>query len=937
MYKKKFVKPTSTTKKYKTPQMDTTVNTNNIKYLIIVESPSKCKKIEEYLGSEYKCIATRGHICKIKDLKSIDIKNEFDTKFSLIEDKIDYIENLRIIIGKFDPSKILLATDDDREGEAISWHICQIFGLPVETTPRIIFHEITKSAIIKAVSSPTIINMGIVRTQLARQILDILIGYKISPFLWKHIYNSKTESLSAGRCQTPALRLVYDNNKEDKTINTKYKTVGRFFNRDIQFHLNRDFENSVDMKQFIELSKDYGIANSYKLEIGKPTPSTSSPPKPLNTSRLLQQASNLFNYSPLQTMNYCQILYQSGYITYMRTESSKYSGEFLVNAGKYITEKWNSAGTDIGDFTTLENTDSANPHEAIRITNITVLEYDEPKTTGEMTDDASSNNKIKALYRHIWRTTIESCMSASKSNITTVSILAPQNTKYVYNLEIPVLLGWRKVAEKRSVVDDQNKTTGLLLYFSTILTAGSPIICNKIESNIVIKTRHSHYTEAGLIQRLEAEGIGRPSTFASIVNTLIDRKYVEKRDIEGAKIQCLEYILDNGETIQEKGTIQEKMIIQEIIIERILGNEKNKLVIQPMGILSVDFLIEHFDNIFSYEYTKQMENRLDQILVNNGVWYSICDECLIEINGLSKTAMKIKKQVYKINEKYELVFQKYGPVLRYIENPQIQLQTIDITASSDDDDSDDDSDDGNDDDYDYDDDYDGNDDDKPVKNIQKNITKPTRKSTTKSTTKQNNQTITPIIKRTKYSYKSIKPGLKLDLEKLKHGEYIIDDLIEINTETLGKCLVEGEYYGIDFSMKSGQYGPYVEFLNNLTGELVKESIKTIGIPLNNITIIDIVDYLKRKKGGFVKDPDAVRAPPCNKSILRVLTTDISVRKGKFGPYIYYKTDVMKTPTFYNIKEYSKKYANCEITVMLEWIYKTYNINKLFINKLFINK
>ena len=232
-YKKYNKDSSKTPKKY--TDVDIVVQ-NCQKWLIIVESPSKCTKIEHYLGSQYKCIASKGHLREIDGLKSIDTKKNYEPKFSIMKRQETYIESIRKIIVQFSSDKILLATDDDREGEAIAWHICEVFNLPITTTQRIVFHEVTQVALKEAVATPSTINMNIVKAQHARQILDILIGYKISPILWKYMYNDKENSLSAGRCQTPALRLVYDNHIEKLKTNTenKHKIVGSFFQKNIE-------------------------------------------------------------------------------------------------------------------------------------------------------------------------------------------------------------------------------------------------------------------------------------------------------------------------------------------------------------------------------------------------------------------------------------------------------------------------------------------------------------------------------------------------------------------------------------------------------------------------------------------------------------------------------------------------------------------------------
>ena len=610
------------------------------KYLIIVESPSKCEKIESYLGDEYCCIASKGHIRTIDGLKAIDIKNAYEPIFTLIEEKKGHVESMRKIIIKFPVENIILASDDDREGEAIAWHICQVFNLPIETTKRIIFHEVTKPALIEAVSKPIIINMALIRAQHARQVLDIIVGYKISPYLWKYIYNSKSNSLSAGRCQTPALRLVYDNEKEkDRNvgIETRYKTMGTFFSLNIPYELNTEFDSKDQVLEFLKKSVDF----KYQLTICPPKESTKSPPKPFSTSRLLQVSNNVLHISPKETMDLCQKLYQSGHITYMRTESSQYSPVFLEKIGGYICSQYGEKY--IGDIDAIQNkTDSSNPHEAIRVTNIEVTQCN--------SDDG--NNRLSSMYRLIWKNTIESCMSIAKYNNIKTTISAPMDNHYHNIIEIPIFLGWKKVSEKE-VENEQNKGCSLHMYLKTV---NSKFSHQLIESTIVVRNKHQHYNEAGLINKLEELGIGRPSTFASIVDTIIERKYVKKMDIEGSLIKCQEYKLVS----------MDKNII-ETIKERVFGNEKNKLVIQPVGILTIEFLLKTFDKMFSYEYTKTMELELD--LVSSGKeteWSNVCAKCEKDIKKSSKDIRDLSKQTYKLEEDYDLIFAPFGPIIKHI-------------------------------------------------------------------------------------------------------------------------------------------------------------------------------------------------------------------------------------------------------------------------------
>jgi DNA topoisomerase-1 len=339
-------------------------------YLIIVESPSKCKKIEDFLGSNYYCIASKGHIREIKGLKSIDTKNTFQTDYTIIEEKKDHVECMRKIIIQFPKENVILATDDDREGEGIAWHICQTFDLDVLTTKRILFREITQKAITTAVLHPTIINMNIVYAQQARQILDMIVGYKISPILWKYLYSNKDNALSAGRCQTPALRLIYEKELEEskKEVKYNYKTVGSFFSNNILFELNKEFEKEEEIHDFLEKSKDF----KYNLSISEKKNKEKQSPKPFNTSNLLQIASNVLKMSPKETTSLCQQLYQDGHITYIRTDSMKYSSTFIHEVTTYITDKCHLTPNYIGNTDIIENKDANNPHEAIRVTHIEV-------------------------------------------------------------------------------------------------------------------------------------------------------------------------------------------------------------------------------------------------------------------------------------------------------------------------------------------------------------------------------------------------------------------------------------------------------------------------------------------------------------------------------------------------------------------------------------
>jgi DNA topoisomerase-1 len=766
----------------------------NATYLVIVESPSKCEKIEGYLGLEYKCIASKGHIRELNGITSIKLKENYEPVFSISPSKSSHVEWMTKVVEQFSKANIIIASDDDREGEAIAWHICEVFRLPIDKTQRIVFHEITQMAIQKAISKPGLINMNLVKAQHARQVLDILVGFKVSPLLWKHLYNDKDNGLSAGRCQTPALRLVYDNEiekKKNKGIEQSYKTIGHFTSRNLEFVLSHNYESEENLVKFLEKS----IKFDYKISLGSPKEVTKAPPKPFSTSNLLQTASNNLNMSPKETMMHCQTLYQGGYITYMRTESTKYSKEFIERIGSRIEEKYGENYK--GDTKEITNINNTEPHEAIRATDIHL-------------ENLAIKDRTSSLYKLIWNNTYESCMSIARCEGTQVIITAPEEHHYKNTIIIPIFLGWKRHREdKNENTSNQNDGKASILYIKSLISGLGSLQYNKISSLVMFNKKHSHYSESGLIKKLEDLGIGRPSTFAMLIDTIIDKGYVIKTDIDNGIKTCSEFLL-------------EKENITKEIIEKSMGKESNKLLIQKTGILIIDFLIKYFESVFSYGYTKTMEDKLDTI--SNGKmeeWFTVCDECNELIKELSKPLFKLKKESYKLDDIHEVVFVKYGPTIRYI-------------------------------------DEDG-----------------------------------------KTAYKKIDPGLELDLDKLKTGGYKIEELLEKEDIFIGK------WEDKDVYIKEGHYGRYIEYGDT------KKSIISITKPLNEITISDLEDIIEGKP---------------NPSILRTLNKDFSVRKGKYGPYVFYKTTHMKKPRFLNIKGYNKGYSTCTINELVEWLCETYNID-----------
>jgi DNA topoisomerase-1 len=630
--------------------------------LVIVESPAKCKKIESYLGSDYKVIASFGHLTHIAKLEDININDNFKTTYSIIQEtlKLKQIEKIRTEIEK--SIEVIIATDDDREGEAIGWHICQLFGLCADTTKRIIFHEITQSAIQNAIVNPKTINIELVKAQQTRQILDLLVGFKISPFLWKAISKTHDTSLSAGRCQTPALRLVYENYLDIKESSDQvvYNTTGYFTNMNLLFELNKQFTTIEDCKTFLEQCKMW----QFICNVTAPKKTIKKAPEPLTTSNLQQLASNELHMSPKDTMKYAQQLYEAGLITYMRTDSKKYSPEFVNNVKTYIRdyygEQYISQVIDnISDNNTSKYSDKTNKtnktsktnktdksfaqeaHEAIRPVNINVST---PCLEDSIVDLQAKSIK---LYQLIWTHTLQTCMPSAQYNSISAKITAPFDTEFIYRTEQVIFHGWQIVKQKDSKMVDT--------YYQYISNLKPDLVVplKHVDSKFTLTGLKSHFSEAKLVQLLEEKGIGRPSTFASLVDKIQERKYVEKKNITGQTIECTDLTLTNN-------------VITETIVTKEFGNEKNKLVIQPLGIIVIEFLLEKFERFFNYTYTKHMEDNLDLIAKGETDLINTCASCYNELTSILDKYQGLQKLSIKIDDEHTLIIGKHGPVVKCV-------------------------------------------------------------------------------------------------------------------------------------------------------------------------------------------------------------------------------------------------------------------------------
>jgi len=618
--------------------------------LVIVESPAKCKKIEQYLGPGYKVMASYGHLRELSSLNNINIENNFQPTFTIIDNEIKkkQIEKIKKEISN--ASEVILASDDDREGEAISWHICELFQLDVNKTKRIIFNEITESALQNAIKNPQKLNMNLVYAQQTRQILDLLVGFKVTPMLWNFISKKSKNSLSAGRCQTPALKIIYDNQEEinqnkEKGNKKVYNTVGYFTNHVIPFDLNKQFDSEDEMTNFLDDSSNH----AHVYTCSQPVKKDKEPPEPFTTSKLQQKASNELHYSPKETMKLCQSLYEAGYITYMRTDSKTYSKEFIEKTKEYILRNFLRVGEEekkesyINDqIDCLANgcLEEAHAHEAIRPTNIYLKELPE-----------EIDSKEKRMYKFIWENTLESCMSPAIYHSITANISAYNNHKFTYVSELIHFPGWQEVKKKYS-------TDNKIYHYLQTMKQNEVISYKKMTSKVTIQNIKQHYTEARLVQLLEEKGIGRPSTYSMLVDKIQERGYVKKENIKGLEIVCKDFELVDGE-------------IYEIETKREFGNENNKLVIQPLGVIVVEFLNKHFLDIFNYDYTKNMEDDLDKICKGEKQLHELCSECndqlekLIESLKNEKNEKNEKKIEFKIDDNHTFIIGKYGPVIKF--------------------------------------------------------------------------------------------------------------------------------------------------------------------------------------------------------------------------------------------------------------------------------
>ena len=609
-----------------------------MKNLVIVESPAKAKTIEKYLGKDFHVLSSVGHIRSIvKKTKDgtppIDVANDFFAVYEVDPEKKKVISELKKNVKAVGKDNVWLATDEDREGEAIAWHLCKVLGLPIETTKRIVFHEITKDAITNAIKNPRTVDMNLVQAQQARQILDRLVGFELSPVVWQKVPGGK----SAGRVQSPAVRLLVEREREIMKFegSSQFKVIAIFIhdNQEFKAELNQKFDSEEAAHEFLTSLKSATFTVS---DISK-TPGTRNPAAPFTTSTLQQEANAKLGFSSKATMASAQRLYQDGKITYMRTDSVNLSGQAIASTTDFIKRLYGPDYSTVRKFKT-KSASAQEAHEAIRPTDIT-------------RETVTSNEYDQKLYDLIRRRTLASQMSAAKLEKTTISIDIQGNNKLHFEVKGEVITfdGFLRVygGGKDELLPK--------------LHTGDTLETHDITARQTFARPPSRYTEGSLVKKLEDLGIGRPSTYATIIDTVQTRGYVEKGDSEGQPrdVIVLSY---NGEEVS-RDIVQEKT-----------GSTRGKLIPTPSGELIADFLTDHFTQIVDYDFTANVETEFDKIaaadLAKSAMlhgFYTPFHKLIEQSGGIDRSKVGANREVGidpKSGKPILARFGRFGPMLQ---------------------------------------------------------------------------------------------------------------------------------------------------------------------------------------------------------------------------------------------------------------------------------
>ena len=559
--------------------------------LVIVESPAKAKTIEKFLGEDYKVMSSYGHIRDLKKKElSIDPKT-LEPDYEIPDEKKKLVSELKSNAKK--AKKIWLASDEDREGEAISWHLCEVLGLDEAKTNRIVFHEITKSAILDAIKSPRHLNMDLVNAQQARRVLDRLVGFKLSPVLWRKV----KPALSAGRVQSVAVRLIVEREREIQAFRSEpYYRVNALFGitnadgsqSEVKAELDTRFKTHGEAVAFLEQCKDvkFTVSNITK----KPLRRTPAPP--FTTSTLQQEAARKLGFTVSQTMMVAQRLYESGRITYMRTDSVNLSSLAINTSKDEIIKLWGKEYSKTRNYHTHAK-GAQEAHEAIRPTFMSQTEID-------------GTAQEKRLYELIWKRTAASQMADALIDKTTVTIdIAGSQAKFIANGEVVTFDGFLKVYRESTDEDDNNQEEAT--HMLPVMQVGNVLERREITSTERFSMGPIRYTEASLVHKLEELGIGRPSTYAPTISTIQQREYVQKGDKKGEERT---YTVDTL-----KGT---KVTSRER--KEMVGSENGKLLPTDIGIVVNDFLMANFPDIMDYNFTAKVEQQFDRIAEGKEEW-----------------------------------------------------------------------------------------------------------------------------------------------------------------------------------------------------------------------------------------------------------------------------------------------------------------------------
>ena len=609
-----------------------------MKNLVIVESPAKAKTIEKYLGRDFHVLSSVGHIRSIvKKTKDgtppIDVANDFFAVYEVDPEKKKVISELKKNVKAVGKDNVWLATDEDREGEAIAWHLCKVLDLPIETTKRIVFHEITKDAITNAIKNPRTVDMNLVQAQQARQILDRLVGFELSPVVWQKVPGGK----SAGRVQSPAVRLLVEREREIMKFagSSQFKVTAIFIhdNQEFKAELNQKFDSEEAAHEFLTSLKPatFTVSNISK------TPGTRNPAAPFTTSTLQQEANAKLGFSSKATMASAQRLYQDGKITYMRTDSVNLSGQAIASATDFIKRLYGPDYSTVRKFKT-KSASAQEAHEAIRPTDIS-------------RETVTSNEYDQKLYDLIRRRTLASQMSAAKLEKTTISIDIQGNNKLYFEAKGEVITfdGFLRVygGGKDEILPK--------------LHSGDTLETHDITARQTFARPPARYTEGSLVKKLEDLGIGRPSTYATIIDTVQTRGYVEKGDSEGQPrdVIVLNY---NGEEVS-RDVVQEKT-----------GSTRGKLIPTPSGELIADFLTDHFTQIVDYDFTANVETEFDKIAAANLAksamlqgFYTPFHKLIEQSGGIDRSKVGANREVGidpKSGKPILARFGRFGPMLQ---------------------------------------------------------------------------------------------------------------------------------------------------------------------------------------------------------------------------------------------------------------------------------